>query len=186
MPYYCPNCGTSNPDSAAACYNCGAPNPTVRPTDPTPPVATSPFEAPTQPQSPYQAPSYPPYPPPVTPSPYGMPPPAPYQQPYVTPDVTPAYGAPLYGQVGYQNPAFSVEAQYWQGRARTSLILGILGLLCCGLLGPVALALGMQAKNSLQRLGVMEGQTMALVGMILGGVATALWLLWTLVSLVSR
>ncbi len=182
MPfYYCPNCGASNPDSAATCYNCGTPNPTAQSTDATPPAVTNPFEAPTQPQSPYQAPSYPP---PVT---YGTPP-TPYQQPaaYTPPDVTPAYGAPLYGQVGYQYPASSAEAQNLQNQARTALILGILGLLCCGLLGPVALALGMQSKNGLQRLGVMEGQSMALVGMILGGVATAIWLLGMLVSLVSK
>jgi len=192
MPfYYCPNCGASNPDSAAACYNCGAPNPTAQTTDATPPAATNPFEAPTQPQSPYQAPSYPPYPPPVTPSPYGMPP-APYQQPYVTPDVTPAYGPPLYGPVGYQDPAFSVEAQRWQGQARTALILGVLGvpgMLCCmspgallgTVLGTVALALGIQSKSSLQRLGVAEGQAMALIGMIFGGLDIAIGLLALLV-----
>jgi hypothetical protein len=181
MPfYYCPNCGASNPDSAATCYNCGAPNPTAQSTDATPPAVTNPFEAPTQPQSPYQAPSYPP---PLT---YGTPP-TPYQQPaaYTPPDVTPAYGAPLYGQAGYPYPASSIEAQRLQGQARTALILGILGLLCCGLLGPVALAIGMQAKSGLQRMGVMEGQSMALVGMILGGAATVIWLLSMLIGFVS-
>lgn len=183
--YYCPNCGASNPASAIRCYNCGAPNPTAPATDATSAVATNPFEAPTQPQSPYQAPSYPP---PIPPSAYGVPPAAPYQPPLAaTPPayVPPAYGQPLYGQVGYQNPQFSAESQRWQTRARTALILGIAGLLCCGLLGPVALSFGIQSKNGLQRLGVTDGQGMALAGIILGSVATALWLLAMLVGLFS-
>jgi hypothetical protein len=149
--------------------------------DVTPPAAASPFEAPTQPQSPYQTPSYPP---PV--AAYGIPPPTPYQQPatYTPPDVTPPYSPLPYEQGGFQNQAFYAEAQRWQRQARTAVILGILGFICCGLLGPVALALGIQSRNGLQRLGVVEGQTMALIGIIFGGLTIVAWLLSILVLLI--
>lgn len=133
------------------------------------------FEAPTQLQSPYQAPLYPP----PTPSTYTSPP-----YPYPTPPAT--YTPPAYGQVGYPPPAFFPEVGRLQSQARNSLILGLLGLLCCGLLGPIALGIGIQAKNGLQRLGVNDGQGIALAGAILGGVATAAWVLWLVVSLISK
>ncbi|OYT70770.1 MAG: hypothetical protein CFK52_10080 [Chloracidobacterium sp. CP2_5A] len=171
MPYYCPNCGVSNADAVAACYNCGAPNPIAPPTDPAQASATNPFEAPTQPQSPYQSPSYPP-PSPPAPSAYPMPP------------MTP-YAPPAYGQAGFQYPELSPASWRLQAQARNALIIGAVALLCCGLLGPIALAIGIQAKNGLQRLGVSEGQGMALVGIILGGLATVAWLLGIVASLIS-
>ncbi|MGQ9897449.1 MAG: DUF4190 domain-containing protein [Acidobacteriota bacterium] len=181
--YYCPNCGALNPTSVTACYNCGAPNPTAQATDATPSAATNPFEAPTQPQSPYLASSYPP---PVPPSAYGMPPDS-YRSPVTSPPpyVPPApYMPPMYGPVGYQDLVSSTETLRWKRQAQTSLILGIVGLLCCGLLGPIALGLGIQSKNGLRRLGVTDGQSMATVGIVLGGVATALWFLAILISLI--
>ncbi|MFQ3580435.1 MAG: DUF4190 domain-containing protein [Chloracidobacterium sp.] len=184
MPYYCPNCGALNADTVAVCHNCGAPNPSAPVTDTTPAAATNPFEAPTQPQSqpasPYQAPSYPP---PVPPGAYGTPPTIPYQ--YPPPPPMAAYVPPSYGQVGYQEATLFAESGRLQSQARTALILGILGLLCCGLLGPIAMGFGFQSKSKLQRIGVTEGQGMALAGIILGGAATALWFLGMLVSLIS-
>lgn len=65
-----------------------------------------------------------------------------------------------------------------------ALILGLLGVLCCGLLGPIALAIGIQTRNDLRRLGIDEGQSMALAGLILGALATVVWLfLWLMNSL---
>lgn len=179
MSYYCPNCGALNEDSVTVCFNCGAPNPTAPPTGPASAGPTNPFEAPTQPQSPYQAPSYPP---PVTPGAYGTPPPAPYT--YPAPPPAP-YTPPAYGQVGYYEPASMMQAARLQSQARNALILGLLSLLCCGLLGPIALAVGVQARGGLQRIGVNEGQGMALAGVILGGLATAIWLLGMVLSVIS-
>ncbi len=177
--YYCPNCGASNADTVTACYNCGAPNPNLLATDPAQAGGTSPFEAPTQPQSPYQSPSYPP---PMSPSVYGMPP---ASQTSPLPPTMP-YAPPAYGQIGYESSFFLAEAARLKSQARNALILGIVATLCCGLLGPVALALGIHSRNGLQRLGVSDGQSLAIVGIALGGVATAGWLLLMLVNLVSK
>ncbi len=179
MAYYCPNCGALNDDAVPACFNCGTPNPNL--TAAAPPPATSPYEAPTQPQPSYQMPSYPP---PVT---YGTGafPQNPPQDPFspLTPPTAP-YTPPAYGTAWHPEPTPPAVAARLQSQARMALILGLLGVLCCGLLGPIALAIGIQTRNDLRRLGIDEGQSMALAGLILGALATVVWLfLWLMNSL---
>lgn len=61
-------------------------------------------------------------------------------------------------------------------RATTALVLGILGLLCCGLLGIPAMIIGKQEMNSIdQGLAPVEGRGLAQAGFILGIVALVLF-----------
>jgi hypothetical protein len=63
-------------------------------------------------------------------------------------------------------------------RATTALVLGILGLLCCGLLGIPAIILGKQEMNLIdQGLAPVEGRGLAQAGFILGIVSLVLWVL---------
>lgn len=61
-------------------------------------------------------------------------------------------------------------------RATTALVLGILGLLCCGLLGIPAIIVGKQEMSSIdQGLAPVEGRGLAQAGYILGIVSLVLW-----------
>jgi hypothetical protein len=61
-------------------------------------------------------------------------------------------------------------------RATTALVLGILGLLCCGLLGIPAMIIGKQEMNNIdQGLAPVEGRGLAQAGFILGIVALVLF-----------
>lgn len=101
-------------------------------------------------------PSYGSVPPPPQPPPGSYPPPPPG-----------GYGAPApggYGGVPQQNK-----------KALWSMILGILGLLCCGLAGIPALILGNQAKQEIASSGgTQTGDGMAKAGVILGIIALVL------------
>jgi hypothetical protein len=71
-------------------------------------------------------------------------------------------------------------------RATTALVLGILGLLCCGLLGIPAIIVGKQEMNNIdQGLAPVEGRGLAQAGFILGIVSLALWVVGTLVWLAA-
>ena len=63
-------------------------------------------------------------------------------------------------------------------RAMTSLILGILGIICCGLLAPVAWYMGSEELKAI-RAGTAPAQneTTAKVGMILGIIGSILLIL---------
>jgi uncharacterized protein DUF4190 len=69
-------------------------------------------------------------------------------------------------------------------QAITSLVLGILSLICCALLGPVAWYLGNQEGKAIREgRSAAAGEGMAKAGMILGIIGTilfALSLLWIL------
>jgi hypothetical protein len=56
------------------------------------------------------------------------------------------------------------------------LVLGVLSLFTCQLLGPVALFMGMSYRRRAQEAGY-EPDPMAVIGMVLGAVGTALFLL---------
>jgi hypothetical protein len=59
--------------------------------------------------------------------------------------------------------------------AVTSLVLGILGIVLCPLLGPVAWSLGRKGEQEIDRSGgAVGGRGMATAGKILGIVGTAL------------
>lgn len=61
-------------------------------------------------------------------------------------------------------------------KATTALVLGILGLICCGLLGIPAIIIGKQEMASIdQGLAPVEGRGLAQAGFILGIVSLVLW-----------
>jgi hypothetical protein len=56
-----------------------------------------------------------------------------------------------------------------KGKATTSLVLGIVGLLCFGfILGIIAIVYANQAMSAMKRSGNEEGKGMAIAGMVLG------------------
>jgi uncharacterized membrane protein YjgN (DUF898 family) len=87
--------------------------------------------------------------------------------PAMTQQPPPGYGPPGYG--GYPPPAPS------HPQATTVLVLGILGILVCGLVGPFAWAIGNSTVREIDAAGGRwGGRTEANVGRVLGIVATAL------------
>jgi TRAP-type C4-dicarboxylate transport system permease small subunit len=82
---------------------------------------------------------------------YGTPPPPP----------PPEYGAP--GPYGAA-PVGNNKKAIW------SLVTGIVGLLCCGILGIVAIVLAQQAKKEIATTG-QQGGGMATAGLVLGVIA---------------
>jgi len=102
-------------------------------------------------------------PPPPPPPPYGSAPPPPYGS---APPPPPGYGYPAPG--GYAVPAGNQKALW-------SMILGIVGLLCCAIASIVAIVLGVQAKKEIAASGGMQtGAGQAQAGFILGIVGCAL------------
>lgn len=63
-------------------------------------------------------------------------------------------------------------------QAVTALVLGILGLVCCGLASPFAIWLGRKAMNEIDASGgQLGGRGQAQAGFIMGIIGTALWAL---------
>jgi hypothetical protein len=84
------------------------------------------------------------------------------------PPPPPSYGAPMPGAVPGTNR-----------KAIWSLVTGILGLLCCGLLGIASIILGQQAKREIATSGE-GGGGMATAGVVLGVIA----LVWMVISII--
>ena len=78
----------------------------------------------------------------------------------------PSYGSNPYG----------VPQQGTSQKAVWSLVTGILGLLCCGILGVVALFLSFSAKKDIAQSG-QGGQGLATAGMVLGFISLGLLVL---------
>ena len=94
------------------------------------------------------------------PPPYGGPPPGQYPPP-------PGYGG------GYSAPQTNQKAVW-------ALVTGVLGLLCCGLVGIAGIVLGSAAKREIDASGGYQtGRGMAQAGFVLG----ILGLVWTVVAL---
>lgn len=114
------------------------------------------------------------YPPPPPGDP-NIPPPPPGGG-YTPPPPPPGYGQPEGGYgappPGYGGPAYG-GAPVQNKKALWSLILGILGFVCCGVvLGIVAIVLGQQAKGEIAASnGMQTGEGMAKAGVILGIIA---------------
>ena len=117
---------------------------------PTPPGWGQPPAGSTPPgQGPYPPPT--PGQPPFTPGGYGPP---------------PGYGYAPWGY-GYAPP------QNDKG-ATTALVLGIVGIVCCGLMGPFAIWEGVKSRRRIRDAnGALTGDGMALAGIILGSIAIA-------------
>ncbi len=79
-------------------------------------------------------------------------------------------------------PPQTLPQQSASTQAITSLILGILGVICCGLMAPIAWYLGSQELKAIQAgLSPAAGDGLARAGMILGIVGTVilgLQLIW--------
>ena len=86
------------------------------------------------------------------------------------PPPPPQYGAP--------QPAYGGVPEKTNGKAIWALVLGILGLVCCGFVAGIpAIILGNMAKKEIDA-GQGKGRGMAQAGFILGIVAVALGILW--------
>ena len=78
---------------------------------------------------------------------------------------------------GYGQPVYGAPAPGGTSKKATwALVTGILGILCCGPLGIVAIILGRSAEQEIQTSG-QGGAGMAKAGFILGIVALALLVL---------
>jgi hypothetical protein len=70
--------------------------------------------------------------------------------------------------------------------AKTALICGIIGLLCCGIvLGPVAIVNAMKAKRAIEMDPSLSGGGMATAGLVLGIIAVVLNILGLIVRLAA-
>ncbi|MEP7090218.1 MAG: DUF4190 domain-containing protein [Nocardioidaceae bacterium] len=115
--------------------------------------------------------------------PYGEPPQDPYgqQPPYGQP---PGYGQPPYGQpAGYgQTQPYGQPPGYPPGayapdhpKATTSLVLGILGIVICGIIAPFAWRMGKQTVSEIDASnGRLGGRGAAQAGYVLGLIGTIL------------
>lgn len=78
-------------------------------------------------------------------------------------------------------PTAGQPAQSASSQAVTALILGILGLICCGLLAPIAWYLGNQEVKAIREgRSSLAGEGLAKAAMILGIIGTILLVLTTL------
>ena len=126
----------------------------------------------------------PPPPPPPSPPPGGgfVPPPPPPGGGYTPGGYVPP--APM----GYTPGAMAYAGVRTDGLAVASLILGIVGIVCClgVVLGPVAAIMGFISRQRIQTSGgAVGGGTLALVGLILGivgFVASVAWFFFVVVS----
>ena len=91
---------------------------------------------------------------------YGTPPP---------PPPPPSYGAPMPG----------AAASGTNTKAVWSLVLGIVGLICCGILSIVALVLGLSARKEIDASG-QGGRGLATAGIVLG----AIGIFWLVISII--
>jgi hypothetical protein len=113
---------------------------------------------------------------------------APRADPYAPLDYPTAYPPlppPVYPQAGY--PGYSPYDPYRQskplgtnGKAIASLVTALVGLAFCGLPSIAAVILGPMAMHECRRTG-QDGYGIALAGTIIGGLITALWVLYLVV-----
>jgi hypothetical protein len=130
-------------------------------------------EQPRQDGPPEESPREPPYGEPYAGQPYG--PPAPYGQQQ--------YGQQQYGQQQYGGPAPYGRPQGFppvayapdHPRATTSLVLGILGIVACGILAPFAWWVGRQTVAEIDAShGQLGGRGAAQTGYLLGVIGSAM------------
>ncbi len=86
-----------------------------------------------------------------------------------------SYGGASYGTSGFGMAGYGAQTH---GTATTALILGILSLVCCGLLGIPAYILGRRAEREIQASGGrLTGEGLAQAGWLLGVVSIVLMIL---------
>jgi hypothetical protein len=111
--------------------------------------------------------------------PYGQPTSA--QQPYGQPYGQPAYGQPGYGQVA---PGYGPPAGYAPQWGRPTNTMAILALVMAFVFAPAGLILGIVARRQIARTGE-EGSGMALAGIIVGGIFTAIFALFLIFFVIA-
>jgi hypothetical protein len=82
-------------------------------------------------------------------------------------------------------PAVTPQTSH-RGLAQASLICAICGPLAMIILGPVALGLGIAARTKMSKSGNFDGAGMALAGIIIGSIETALSVLVVLAAIVAE
>jgi uncharacterized membrane protein YjgN (DUF898 family) len=109
-------------------------------------------------------------------------PPDPYGTPNPYGQSGPSYGGQSYGAPGYGGQGPYVAQDHPQ--ATTVLILGILGLVLCQILGPVAWVMGNRVVREIDASGgAVGGRSSANAGRICGIISTALIVLGFLAGL---
>ena len=112
----------------------------------------------------------------------GLPPPV-YPPPYPGPPGYP--GAPPYPAAYYPgayDPYRPTKPPGTNAKAIAALATSIVGLFCCGLPSIAGLVLGVIAMRETRRTG-QDGYAVALTGTIIGGLVTAGWILYLLLSI---
>ena len=114
------------------------------------------------------SPSGPPPPPPP-----GYPPAPGYQQPY---------GQPPYGQQPYGAPGYGPPPGY--GYARPTNTYAILALVLAFVFAPLGIVFGVLARKQIRQTGE-EGDGLALAGLIIGSIFTAIFVLFIVIWIVA-
>ena len=112
--------------------------------------------------------------PPPPPPPAGPPPrtPGPYGQPGYT---QPQYGPPAYAPPGYPPPGYGPPG-YPPVYVRPTNTMAILALVMAFVFAPAGLILGIVARKQIRQTGE-DGDGLALAGIIVGGIVTAIFAL---------
>jgi hypothetical protein len=86
-----------------------------------------------------------------------------------------------------QQPQFSASGQPEKAssKATTALVLGIIGLVCCGLCAPFAWYIGSAEMKQIKAgLSSQAGKSFAQIGMILGIIGTILFILGIIAGII--
>jgi Domain of unknown function (DUF4190) len=120
--------------------------------------------------------------PPAPPPPAGPPPgaPGPYGQPGYPP---PQYGPPGYGPPGYPPPGYGPPG-YPPVYVRPTNTMAILALVMAFVFAPAGLILGIVARKQIRETGE-DGDGLALAGIIVGGIVTAIFVLFIVLWIVA-
>jgi hypothetical protein len=86
----------------------------------------------------------------------------------------PPYGQQQYGQQPYGQPAYGQHPGYPPAYGRPTNTLAILALVLAFVFAPAGLILGIVARKQIRRTGE-EGDGLALAGIIVGGIFTAIF-----------
>ncbi len=90
-----------------------------------------------------------------------------------------SYDAPPPPPPGYGQSPYGAVPQGTNSKAIWALVLGLLGILCCGPAGIVAVILGRSAQSEIAQTG-QGGAGMAKAGVILGVIAIVLMIIGAL------
>ncbi|MGE7467634.1 DUF4190 domain-containing protein [Brevundimonas sp. NPDC003935] len=95
----------------------------------------------------------------------------------------PSYGQQAYGQQGYGQQGYGMPPQQprsTNGMAVASLVLGIIGLIFCGITSIPGVILGHIALNRIKKTGE-EGSGMAVGGLVTSYITVVIWVLCWLI-----